>query len=236
VSGAGPERTAREADGLWRVLELGPDARVLDAPCGYGRLSRALAERGAIVVGVDQSRELLAAAEAARGTLAPERLRYRHHDLRQPLDEGGFDVALNIFSSLGYGSEDDDLAILTTLARALAPGGRLFIDSMHRDACVAWLARGIKPASRLPDGTLVIEEPRFDVVAGRNETTWYWQGPSGGGQKSASIRLYTVTELVRLVERAGLRFVSAHRGCSPEPFSGDDPNLGGRVGILARRD
>jgi SAM-dependent methyltransferase len=227
------ERTNAEADGIWSVLGLQPGARVLDAPCGYGRLSQVLAERGARVVGVDYSAPLLAAAESRRGTVDGERLRYLRADLRQPLAESGFDAAINIFSSIGYGSEDDDLAILTTLRRALVPGGKLFLDTNHRDAVLMWQATGARPAHRLSDGTIFCEEPRFDAVAGRVETTWYWQGPRGGGQKSATIRLYCVTELLALLARAGFAFASAHRGCSPEPFRGGGLDGGGRVGILA---
>src|SRR5687767_5809882 len=86
-------KTARQAAGLWSLLELAPGSRVLDAPCGYGRIARALAERGAEVLGVDRSEALLAEAERRRGARAG--LRYRRHDLRTPLPEGGFDVALN---------------------------------------------------------------------------------------------------------------------------------------------
>ncbi len=228
------ERTARETDGLWALLGLAAGARVLDAPCGYGRLSQPLAARGAVVVGVDQAAPLLAHAERNRDGVGSERLRYRRHDLRAPLDEGGFDAALNIFSSLGYGSEDDDLAVLTTLRRAVRPEGRVFVETMHRDLAATYYARGVRPADRLSDGTLVIEKPRFDGVAGRVETTWYWSGPHGSGQKSASLRVYSITELVALMARAGLALVSAHRGCSPEPFASEGPDLGGRVGLLAR--
>jgi hypothetical protein len=34
-------------------------------------------------------------------------------------------------------------------------------------------ARGAQIAQRLNDGTLLIEEPQFDPVAGRIDTTWY---------------------------------------------------------------
>src|SRR5215831_9014836 len=79
-----PERNAAEADGIWRLLDLTEGSRVLDAPCGQGRLSQALAIRGARVLGVDQSAVLLAEAEKSRGDLPIDRLRYREHDLRRP--------------------------------------------------------------------------------------------------------------------------------------------------------
>lgn len=230
-----PEQSRREADGIWELLGLHEGSRVLDAPCGYGRLARLLAQRGAVVLGVDQSFALLEQAETDRKDVPGERLRYMRHDLRVPLSEEGFDVAINVFTSLGYGTEEDDLAILETLRRAVRPGGLVFVETAHRDATVAFLSRSEKHALRLQDGTLVIEEPTFDPVLGRVQTCWYWRGPAGAGQKPASLRIYTITELARLIERAGLRLRSAHHGCSTEPYEAKGPEMGGRVGLLAVR-
>lgn len=223
----GAEETERAAEGLWSVLRLAPGRRVLDAPCGWGRLSVALARRGASVLGVDQSATLLAHAERTRGDLAADQLRYRGHDLRQPLSEGGFDVAMNVFSSIGYGTEEDDLAVFRTLRAAVRQGGLVFVETMHRDLAVRRISQGL-PGMRHPDGMLVVETPRFDGLTGRSETTWYWAGPRSSGQKSASLRVYSATELLRLIESVGLRLVAAHKGCSPEPFSPFE----GRLGLL----
>jgi SAM-dependent methyltransferase len=220
-----PERAREQVDALWQLCGLAEGARVLDAPCGYGRLSRLLADRGAVVLGVDQSPDLLAEAERGRGAAGAERLIYRRHDLRQPLAESGFDAALNIFSSLGYGTDDDDAAILGTLRDAVRPGGRVFVDTMHRDALAAELRPGELRGKRLADGTLLVEEPVFDPIAGRVESAWHWSGPSGSGTKRASFRLYCITELVRMIARAGLRLVSAHPGCSTAPFDVTAPRM-----------
>ena len=228
------EQDEKQADGIWHLLGLQPGSRLLDAPCGYGRLSVQFAKRGAVVLGVDQSEELLAVG--MRNNTGGDRLRYLRHDLREPLPEGGFDAVCNVFSSIGYGTEEDDLAIFNTLHNAVRPGGLVFIDTNHRDATVAFLTRGTKPSMRLADGTLIVEEAFFDPVAGRVNTCWYWSGPQGSGKKPASVRIYSITELVRLLERARLRFVSAHKGCSVEAFKAEGADMGGRVGILTRVD
>lgn len=227
-----PAETAGQIQGIWELLKLGEGSRVLDAPCGYGRLSLPVARRGATVVGVDQSGELIAQAEKNRGDLPPGRLRYLRHDLREPLPESGFDAAFNVFSSIGYGSESDDLSIFRTLRLAVVPGGRVLIDTMHRDAAVASFSRGGQRAQRLPDGTLILEEATFEPISGRVNTTWYWSNPEGQGQKSASLRMYTATELIRMLASCGLRFLSAHQGCSKEQFKAEGPQMGGRIAIL----
>ncbi|HVP62369.1 MAG TPA: class I SAM-dependent methyltransferase [Myxococcaceae bacterium] len=222
-----------EAAALWRILGLAEGCRLLDAGCGYGRVSLSLARLGARVLAVDQSAALLAEAERRRSDLDPGRLRFLRQDLRAPLAESGFDAALSLFSSLGYGTEADDAAILTTLAAAVRPGGRVVVDTNHRDVLAARLSREGSPAHRLPDGTLLFEERKFDPVAGRVETTWFWSGPRGSGQKTASIRVYTITELVRLMEGVGLRFQAALHPGSGAPFSPAGPLLGGRVLLVS---
>lgn len=229
-------KTDREVAGFFALLDLKEGSKVLDAPCGYGRISRELAQRGATVLGVDFSADLIAEAERRRGGLPLQRLHYRRADLRDPLQESGFDAALNIFSSIGYGTESDDLAVLSNLRAAVRPGGVVFIETSHRDGFVLAMSRGQKPANRLPDGTLLLEEPRLDALSGRIETTWYWSGPDGHGQKSASLRIYTATELIRLVGAAGLTVRSLHAGCSTDPYVATGPSTSWRLGILAIRD
>ncbi len=64
-----------------RLAETGFDAAFnVDAGCGYGRLARPLAERGATVVGVDQSSDLLAYVERMRGDIMPETETKSHCD------------------------------------------------------------------------------------------------------------------------------------------------------------
>ena len=145
-------------------------------------------------------------------------------------------AALNIFSSLGYGSEADDRAILSTLRSAVRPGGLVFVETMHRDRLAVGLAANQRFSNRLADGTLVVEEPRLDAVSGRVESTWFWSGPQGSGQKSASLRVYTVTELVRQMEAVGLRLRSVHEGCSTTLFATGGSAIPARLGILAERD
>ena len=47
------EHTESEADAIARWLNVPPGADLLDVPCGGGRLSLALAERGYRLTGVD---------------------------------------------------------------------------------------------------------------------------------------------------------------------------------------
>jgi SAM-dependent methyltransferase len=230
------ERNTQQAAELWAMLDLSPGCRILDAPCGWGRLSRPLALLGASVVGVDQSETLLAFATRNRGVLPPERLRYLRHDLRTELPETGFDVACNVFTSFGYGTAEEDIAIFRTLRGAVRPGGRVIVETNHRDLLCAFIARGAKASSRLPDGTLFLDEPHFDAISGVVQLNWYWSGPGGTGEKHAEWRCYTPTQVVEMLQRAGLRFVAAHKGLSKTTYAAEGPEAGGRLAVVAARE
>lgn len=230
------EDNTRQAEELWSMLELSQGCQLLDAPCGWGRLSRPLALRGATVLGVDQSETLLVTAESQRGEVPPDRLRYLRHDLRTPLPETGFDVACNIFTSFGYGTEEEDVALFRTLREAVRPNGRVLVETNHRDSVCAFLARGGKSSKRMSDGTLFLDEPQFDPIAGIVTLNWYWSGPNGSGEKHAQWHCYTPTEIVRLLERAGLRFLGAYKGLSKTPYTAEGAEMGGRLAVVATRE
>jgi SAM-dependent methyltransferase len=176
-------------------------ARVLDAPCGYGRHSIPLAEAGYDVTGLDLSPQLLEVARARAGER--RNLRLVEGDLRQlPFEAGSFDCALNLFTSIGFLGDDGDREILRELRRVLVPGGPLVVETIHRDRLVSILRE--RDWERLEDGAVFLEERRWDPVAGTLEGEH--RVLREGGQPSSRTfwqRVYTATELVGLLEGAG---------------------------------
>lgn len=59
-----PERNAREADAVARLLALKPASKVLNLGCGHGRIANELAKRGARVTGLDTNTAFLDRARA----------------------------------------------------------------------------------------------------------------------------------------------------------------------------
>lgn len=112
------------------VLELVGDVsgqRVLDAGCGPGHYVAALRERGAEVVGVDGSAELLDRARARVG----DGVELLLHDLNEPLSmfpEASFD---GVVSALVYHHLDERRRFLRELQRVLRPGGWLVLSTSH---------------------------------------------------------------------------------------------------------
>src|SRR5437588_6245931 len=58
------EQTLAEANFIARHLQLSSDAKVLDVPCGGGRISFELAKRGLQMTGVDMASEFIDEARA----------------------------------------------------------------------------------------------------------------------------------------------------------------------------
>lgn len=124
---------------------LGPIAgrRVLEVACGHGRVCRALARRGAHVVGVDISSALIEKARAAERE-APLGISYHHADVTAadiPDVSGPFDA---VVCSFGLSDIDDLDGAVATAARALRPGGVFVCSILHpcfpggRDVSGSW--------------------------------------------------------------------------------------------------
>ena len=89
-------------------------ARILDAGCGTGAMAQALAERGADVVAVDLSPQLVAVArDRTPGHLLPL-IRYEAGDMMSP-ELGRFDFCIAMDSLIHY-ERPDMLACLARLA------------------------------------------------------------------------------------------------------------------------
>ncbi len=169
------------------------------------------------VVGADRSSVLLEEARRRAGEGEwPQWVQADHREL--PFEDASFDAALNLFSALGYRGEEGDRRTLAELRRVLRPGGGLVVETMHRDRLMhIFQRRGWEP---LPDGDLLLEERTFDYVAGEIETM-HSLVEAGGSRESMTyrFRVYTATELVRLVEEAGFGQVECFGGWEREPLS-----------------
>ena len=198
-----PDHEPSEIAGLVSFLALPPEGRILDLACGYGRIAVPLARRGFQVTGLDVSAPLLAVARE-RAAQADVSVEWRRADMRHLPSEwsGQFDAIISIWNSFGYFADDrENQRVLASAAQALQPGGRLLIDVSSRDRVVStYRARDWEER----DGLVLLQERAFDPVSGLNRTGLIWHEDGQRRQVQLAVRLYTPTELTRLVESAGL--------------------------------
>jgi SAM-dependent methyltransferase len=109
-------------------LQMPAASYVLDAACGKGRYSAALAEKGFNTTGIDICAESIAEAQHNEA----ENLHFYLHDIRLPFYINYFDYVFNFFTSFGYfktAREHNDA--MRTLAQSLKRNGFLVIDYLN---------------------------------------------------------------------------------------------------------
>ncbi len=208
--------TAEEAAFLWKHLALSPGGRVLDVPCGHGRLSLPLSARGCAVTGVDLSPEFLKAAEDAsrRAGLV---VAWRRSDMRSLPWRARFDAAFCMGNSFGYLDDAGNAAFLAAVARALVPGGRFVLD--FGQAAESIFPR-LEPHLEMETGGFrFAEETRYDIPAARIENVYMIAKGGKSERKLASQRVYLASDVWRLLEEAGLEVVAAFGSSAGEPYA-----------------
>ena len=217
-----------EAAAIAGLLDLPPGGRVLDAPCGAGRISVRLAERGLDVTGIDISAPELAIARSA----AAERgvsVRFEERDIRDaPMDD--FDALLCWGNSFGYMPYQGTLAHLAACRHALHRGGRLVLDT-------ATAAESVLPGLR-DELDYDLGEVRmrarqsYDAAGGRIVTAMRFTAPGTEPEEDVVVHhVHTAAEIGRMLVATGFE-VEALLGDPGErrPFALGD----GRLVIVAR--
>jgi SAM-dependent methyltransferase len=122
------EEAIRLVDKLVNTLQIPDHSFILDAACGKGRHSIALAEKGYDVTGVDICPSAITEAKQYE----TDNLHFYLHDIRMPFYINYFNYAFNFFTSFGYFRtmrEHNDA--MRTLAQSLKMNGRLTIDYLN---------------------------------------------------------------------------------------------------------
>lgn len=223
-----PERLRNEAEGAVSLLALPPGARLLDVPCGWGRLAGLLAERGYAVTGLDLSAEHL---ERARQR-APGAVLVQGDMRRLPFDDAAFDGVLNYFTSFGYFSHAENLQVLAEFHRVLRPGGRLVLESHHRDSVATTFQA--QSWAHLANGVLMLKERRFDRATDRLEVEVTCLDGDTSRRTRFDALLYGVGELSRMAGSVGFE-VERVAGVTDEGLVGEFAGVPPRFALVARR-
>ncbi len=210
------------AELIEKVLRLPPRARVLDVPCGHGRLALPLAARGHDLTGVDLSAEDLdeGRARAAARQLA---VIWKHGDMRDLPWESAFDGAFCFGNSFGYLDDDGTAAFVKAVRRALKPGARFALE-------VGTTAEGLFPHLQERawyefGDLLFLANRRYDPVSGRLEIAYTIVRDGKVETRPISQRVFTFREIARLLTDAGFADVQGFGPDGEQPFRLGTPDL-----------
>lgn len=110
-------------------LNLPLHSKIIDLACGKGRHSVFLNKLGFDVLGLDLSQQSISFDKQFEN----EYLKFRVHDMRDPIEGEKVDAVFNLFTSFGYfDDENDDRKVFHAVADVLKPDGFFVLDYLNQ--------------------------------------------------------------------------------------------------------
>jgi SAM-dependent methyltransferase len=216
-----PEQTRAEADFLEKVLEPSAGARLLDVPCGNGRHSLELASRGYRTTGVDIAEEFV--REAQSQTASGLQAEFFLGDMQHLPWQSEFDGAFCFGNSFGYTEHKGTVDFLSALSRTLKRGSRFVLET------------GLAAESILPKlqergwvqigNILFLSARRYEAAESRLCIQYTFVCDGKQETREASQQVYTVAEIRRLLEEAGLGTLALYSSLDQQPYQLGSPRL-----------
>ncbi len=206
------------------LLGVPPGSRVLDLPCGDGRLTVRLARAGYVAVGID-----LAVAELERARRAAAEagvdVRFLAGDLRALPDVGPVQAIVSWGNSFGYLTPADTARSLAGMRRLLSPAGRLVLESLT--VAESLLAGGVKErAVREAGGVRMTAHNHYRPSESRLESDYVFEDEKGRIERSrAAHHVHTTGEVVRMLHAAGFGETKLLGSDGTTPYELGSPRL-----------
>ena len=197
-----------------KIIGFNENELVLDLCCGPGRHDNTIAQFGCRVIGLDYSMPLLKQASAS----VPSGMKYpvfvRGDARALPFKSGVFDIVLNLFTSFGYFEDTENHELLKSINGLLKPGGRFLIDYLNPPKVCSEL---VPETVREKDGMNIIEKRFHDTVCNRIIKDIIISKDGDSQKFEESVRLYTIEEMLGMIEKAGLKVmrVLGSNDCKP---------------------
>ena len=182
-------------DNVTHYLNMPENGTILDLACGKGRHSIYLNKLGYNVTGVDLSENSIAIANESSN----ESLRFKTHDMREPMNEN-YDAVFNLFTSFGYfDTYEDNIKTLKTIKDSINEYGFGVIDFFNADFIIENLVAeetkeidGITfNIKRFVENKKIIKEIRFED---KGESFYFTE----------KVSAFTLADFEAMMEEAGI--------------------------------
>jgi len=206
------DKTIREFDKklvshIIQALNLRGGSRILDLACGGGDQALELARRGMKVVGVDIAKVLVDYGnKAAQKENLPIEL--IEGDMRDARFNDEFDACI-IISSFGIFDDSENLKVLQVVEKALKHSGKFYINLLNPFTRI----REREERWEEVEGGYLLNKYNYNPVTGKMRIICFYITREGNLIKSKyveSVRLYTLPEMIKLIEAANLVFKTAY--------------------------
>jgi SAM-dependent methyltransferase len=204
--------------------------KILDVPCGDGRISLGLLKKGYGVTGLDISPGYIKKANSkAKGN---KKARFLVGDMRELDFCEEFDAVINWFGSFGYFDDQTNEEVLRRFVNSLTPKGLLILDLTNRDYIIQRMGGFYEwqPEVVLKKGRKkLLAKYEFDPFTNRIEVT------IRVGKEPEKIyyriRYYNLNELVSIVVKHSMRVVDVYGDYQGNKYSLFSP----RMIVIARK-
>ena len=219
------EQTHLDLELLVETLEFGPDDRLLDVFCGYGRHAVPLARMGARVTGIDISTdyitELKAVAVADKlpvTAIADDFLAMSESNIG-PV--ASFDAAYCLGNSFSFFPRPDMIAFLTRIATLLKPGGRFLAHSemVAESILPDYQARNWQPVEDASgESILFLVENEYYPLHSRIDSHLTYVKAGEVQTRTAQHYVYTLAELSQLFIETGFEVIDCYGTVEGDPY------------------
>lgn len=194
-------------------LNLPDGSEVLDLCCGMGRHALALADFGYKVTGMDLSEVLL---QEARKADVDERVTWVHGDMRRVPLQRTFDAVVNLFTSFGYFSKNEEnFSVLQEIARVLKPGAPFIIDYLNPE----YVSRHLVPRSeRKESGLIIVEERRIENDSVVKHISIQDDAKGENRTYEERVKLYPLPTMEKMIRDAGLSLLQVFGDYDQTPY------------------
>ena len=199
-----------EAAFIEKALKLQKGQRVLDAPCGAGRILFHLAKAGYAVEGLDLRRSFIKRAQARLRREGIE-TDFTVMDLRELNLTDRFHSIYNWGGSFGYFSDKENLGLLKKYNQALRHRGRLLIGQRNREYILRHFKAEIRANERFTLRNIWDKQTQRYIsertVDNRTDV-----------KNTSSMRLYTPGQMKVLFSQAGLTVEEIYGSLSGDKY------------------
>jgi SAM-dependent methyltransferase len=195
----------------------------LDLACGRGRHAIFLNHQGYRVTGLDLAEENIKYAKQ----FETSDLQFLQADMREEYGQNQYHCLLNLFTSFGYfKSQDESAQACQQMAKALKPGGYLWLDFMN----VHRVAMGLVPNEyRTINNIEFCISRKIEENQVIKEITFTDQGKPFRFQER--VQLLELSNFKTFFKKAGLHLEATYGNYALEPFHEDQSD---RLILMAR--